>query len=91
MSIGKRVGKLEGLGEEERALVSAAEALRNFCGDTREEALECLRAFAIEAIRRRERAYVPLSAEAREMLDAVKVSDEEIDRALGLRIFSTEE
>lgn len=90
-SIGKRVGKLEGLGEEEKALVSAAEALRNFCGETKEEALDCLRNFAKEAMEGREKAYKPLSAEAREMLDAVKVSDEEIDRALGLGIFPTRE
>lgn len=80
-------GKVGGLRGGEREFWDAAEGLRSFGGDGgggKDGGLECLRAVAAKARVEREKWYVPLSDGGKAALDGEKVSDAEIDRALGL-------
>lgn len=92
--IGKRSGKFEGLGVDEKLYIDYAQDFLNFQGpateNPREEGLRFLRAFAKVAAEQREKHYVPLSHEAMEGLDKVSVSDSQIDQALGLGLFEKE-
>ena len=87
--IGRRHGKLEGLGAAEKVFVDAAADLRNFTGG-REEGVKALQAFAGIARGERDLHYQLLDQEARARLDVVAVSDEEIDQALELGVVGGE-
>lgn len=86
LEIGRKF-RIEGLGRDEREFWDAGERLRSFADGGGDEGLEALREVVAMAREGRERQYVPLSDRVKAALDGEKVSDEEIDRALGLGLF----
>lgn len=92
VEIAQRHGSFDILGRDERLFKDKMDAFRNFpfCKATRAETIAFLAAVAKTARAERDRHYVPLSAKAKQFLDAEIVSDGDIDQALGLSIFGSE-